>query len=168
MAQPQWFPPFTINYGNSTEQVISGILGFNNPTKKALEEAERLFGSEQLVSIVVSLGSGQNMTHNETRPSEEGLKQALLAMTLEGGHVADDLAQRFHNSTFYHRFSIDCQAGYVDVHKWDESTIGAITSKTRTYLERNSSRVASVVEILTQNMGSCSLGQLSTYSYSLF
>jgi flagellar biosynthesis GTPase FlhF len=160
-ALPDWFPAVTIGSIYSKEQLIGGSIGFNNPTKKALEEAARLFGSEHQVSIIISFGTGQQQTRSLTKSNTEGLQEVLSAMVQEGDSVTDDLAQRFNGSSFYHRFSVESGIGAVTITEWSESELRSITSRTKSYMERNSSSLDAVVKKLVENKGSHTLGQIS-------
>lgn len=161
LAHPQWFPPVAIGTAHSKELLVNGDVGFNNPTKAALEEAERAFGSGQGVSIVISFGSGQRGVHVVAKSGIEELQEAMLAMTMEGGGVADELAQRFPNSSFYYRFSVSPEFGLGDIIDWDDSKITGITGHTKTYTDRNSQMLATVARILMDNKASHTISQLS-------
>lgn len=166
MADLQWSDSIMIGSTHSKEQLISGSVGFNNPVKKALEEAERVFGSERRVSVVISLGSRSRRAHSITNRNKEGFQEAVLSMTMDGDSVAEDLAQRFLNSSFYYRLSVESETKPGNTTEWDNSTIDAITTHTRTYTERNSSRLAAIAEILAENQGHYTIGQLSKYPIS--
>jgi patatin-like phospholipase/acyl hydrolase len=161
MAIPGWFPAATIGSGIHSEDLIGGSIGFNNPTKKALEEAEKLFGQEQQVSVILSFGAGQQSTHSFDKQSTGGLQEALSAMTLEGRSVTDDLAERFAGTTFYHRFSVDSINSSLDGTGWSQDLLGKINGSTKAYMRRTASSLASVAETLVENKGSHALGQLS-------
>jgi patatin-like phospholipase/acyl hydrolase len=161
MARPNWFPSATVGSGYSKEEMISGSVGFNNPTKRALEEAERLFGPEQPVSVVISLGSEQQQTHRLTKQNTDGLQEALILMALEGSGVTDDLAHRFSNSSFYHRLAVDTETQLCNVTGWSDTKLSIISSQTKTYMDQNISKLARVSNTLRENKGLSTIGQLS-------
>ncbi|KAG6884316.1 hypothetical protein C0992_006517, partial [Termitomyces sp. T32_za158] len=58
-ANPGFFKPVLITEGGIQEAFIGGNLGFNNPSKLVLEEAESVFGHSTQVACFVSIGAGQ-------------------------------------------------------------------------------------------------------------
>jgi hypothetical protein len=110
-ALPGWFPPVEVGPGHSKESLAGGAIGHNNPTKKALDEAKRLFGSEHKLSIVLSLGSGRRLSRNLQDDTKDGLRQVLNDLAQSGEETAEELSKRFDNSTFYHRYSVDSGLG---------------------------------------------------------
>lgn len=159
LADPECLPPISIESDYFKEELIGGSLSFNNPTKKAIEEAENIFGPEQSVSVVLSFGSGEQRAHGLAEPDAEGIKGILGVMVREG--VADDLARRFRDLPFYYRFSVDASADLHGIIGWSERELGMIHSHTRTFMERVSSRLGTVADMLVKNTGSHTIGQLS-------
>jgi hypothetical protein len=149
----------------SSEELISGSVGFNNPTKKALEEATWVFGSECPVSVIISLGSGQQHIRSLTKQIVEGTQEVLRAMQREGDSVTNDLVHRFSGSSFYHRLSVDSGIDSVVMTGWSECETGAITSHTKSYMEQISPSLEALAKIMVENKASHTLGQLSGYSY---
>ncbi|KIM26362.1 hypothetical protein M408DRAFT_313754, partial [Serendipita vermifera MAFF 305830] len=59
-ATPGLFSSIFIRSGPQSEEIISAVNGFNNPTLQAVQEARELYGINRAVSAVLSLGSGKN------------------------------------------------------------------------------------------------------------
>lgn len=162
MAHPAWFPAVKIGPNYCKETLIGGNAGFNNPTKNALEEAKRVFGVEQRVSVVISLGSGQKPPQSLVNPAIKELQESLGEMALNGGGVDEELGRRFAKSSFYYRFSVNPAMGEITITDWDEDKLGAIVGHTKAYIEKISSPLSVVVDLLLKAEGSAILGQLST------
>jgi hypothetical protein len=94
-ALPDWFPPVTVGPTHLRELLTSGIIGYNNPTKKALEEAKRLFGSDRNASIVLSFGSGRRHPQGLRNDMKDGLRQVLDDLAQSGEDTAEELSKRF-------------------------------------------------------------------------
>ncbi|KAG6874980.1 hypothetical protein C0992_005698, partial [Termitomyces sp. T32_za158] len=70
-ATPGLFKHMVITDGSISETFIGGNLGFNNPSKLVLEEAESVFGHSAQVACLVSIGAGQlgplSLQHSDTK-----------------------------------------------------------------------------------------------------
>jgi hypothetical protein len=147
----------------SQESLIGGALGFTDPTKQALDEAKRTFGTDNRVSVILSLGSGRRLPQS----LDSMMNDVLDDMAYSGEQVAEELLQKFENSTFYHRFSVESGLENLSATNWSSEDLGAITSHTKVYIERVSSSLSAVVESLTKNEGTTTLGQLSKYLHPI-
>jgi hypothetical protein len=161
MAVPDWFPPVEVGPTHLKESLAGGSIGFNNPTKKALDEATRVFGTERQTSIILSFGSGRRHIRSLENITTDRLKQALDDMAQNGEEVAEELWQRFGNSNIYHRLSVDAGLENLSMTGWTDKELGAITTHTKVYIERISSSLSAVAELMVRNKGSVTLGQLS-------
>ena len=59
MAAPPYFEPVKIGPKMRQQSFVGGALGANNPTRLLLSEACNIFGNDQRVAQIISLGSGQ-------------------------------------------------------------------------------------------------------------
>jgi hypothetical protein len=157
LALPTWFPPVKIGISYSSEILTSGALSFSNPTKQALDEARRTFGTDAEASIILSLGSGRR----RPRSVDTAATNVLDDMAHGGEQIAEELSQRFKNSNFYQRFSVDSGLENLSMTSWTDDDLSAITSHSKAYIERMSSSVSAAAELLMKNKGSITLGQLS-------
>jgi hypothetical protein len=71
--------------------LTGGSIGYSNPAKKALEEAERKFESDNKASIVLSLGSGRRLPQSIYDDMKDGLWQILDDMVQSGEQTAREL-----------------------------------------------------------------------------
>jgi hypothetical protein len=148
----------------SKESLAAGAIGFSNPAKQALDEARRMFGSNHEVSVVLSLGSGHRHPQGLHTSVGDEMRQRLDDLAQSGKKTAAELSQRFGNSGFYHRFSVDSGLENLSMTGWAEDDIGRITTHTKIYIENISLALSTVVELLVQNKGSVTFGQLSKSS----
>jgi hypothetical protein len=144
--------------------LAGGTRGNNNPTKKALEEAKRMFGSEHRVSIVLSLGSGSSRPITLHNGMKDEFRQILDDLAQSGEETAEELSHRFENSSFYHRFSVDLGLDNLSITEWTREDIGTTTTHTKVYIEKISLSLSAVAELLMKNEGCVTLGQLSKSS----
>jgi hypothetical protein len=140
------------------------VIGFSNPTKQALDEAKRMFGSDRKASLVLSLGSGRRHPKSLHNEMEDGLRQVLDDMAQSGEEAAQELSQRFEGSTFYHRLSVDSGLENMSTTGWAEDELGTITSHTKVYIQKVSRSISTVAELLVKDEGYVTLGQLSMSS----
>jgi predicted acylesterase/phospholipase RssA len=160
-ALPSWFPPVKVGPIYLKESLVSGAIGFSNPTKQALDEAKRVFGSDHKVSIVLDLRSGRRHPRSLQDATKDGLRQLLDDLAQSADETAADLLQRFENSTFYHRFSVDSGLEDLSITGWTEDELGTIASHTKAYIQKVSKSISAVAELLVRNEGFTTLGQLS-------
>jgi predicted acylesterase/phospholipase RssA len=160
-ALPGWFPPIEVGPAQSKETLAGGAIRFNNPTKQALDEARQRFNSDQKASVILGLGSGLRHPRSLKNGMKDGLRQALDDRAQSGEETAEELSRKFENSTFYHRFSVNSGLENLSITGWMKDDIGTITAHTKAYLEKVSSSLSAVAELLVKNEGSVTLGQLS-------
>lgn len=86
MALPSWFPRVKSGSVYSPESPMSGSIGSSNLTKKALVEANRIFGSESRFSVIISLGP-ERRSQNINGATTETLRKALDEMAHSGDLV---------------------------------------------------------------------------------
>jgi hypothetical protein len=162
-AVPSWFPPVKVGPAHSRESLVAGTVGFSNPTKQALDEAKKMFGSDHKASVVLSLGSGRRRPRSLQDGTKDGLRQPPDDLAQSADETAAELSQRFESSTFYHRLSVDSGLEDVSITGWSEDELGTITSHTRVYIQKISKSISAVAEPLVRNEGCVTLGQLSRY-----
>jgi hypothetical protein len=156
VALPIWFPPVKIGPPYSSQTLTGGALSFSNPAKQALDESGRVFGDDTKISIILSFGSGRR------RPRSLDIATDLLDDIAHTGEmVGEELSQRFRNSNFHQRFSVDCGLESLLATSWTDDDLGAITDHSKSYIEKISHSISVASELLMNNEGSVSLGQLS-------
>jgi hypothetical protein len=166
VALPEWFPAARVGPAHYKETLVSGSIGYNNPTKKMLSEAGRIFGPDRPVSIILSFGAGQALLTSLNDNTLDAVQKTHVVMALEGANIADDLEERFTNYPAYNRFSVDAGAEMVSIAGWNQEQLGLIITHTKRYIKTMSSAVESVVGLLLENDGSQTISQLCEWNLS--
>lgn len=161
LATPPLFHPVRIGWGwERQEHVISGSMGFNNPTKEAIEEAKRIFGEDRSISVIINLGSGlQNPPRLDSSTTNE-LYETLGNIVCDSEKVADELSRRFAHSSIYHRFSVDRGMESRAPTAWEEDVLANICTQTKAYIERISLSLDAAIEPFSSKVSSLTLGQV--------
>jgi hypothetical protein len=120
-----------------------------------------MFGSNQETSLVLSLGSGHRHPHGLQTGVGDEMRQRLDDLAQSGKKTAAELSQRFENSGFYHRYSVDSGLENMSMTGWTEEDIGTITAHTKVYMETVSSSLSTAAELMVKNQGCATIGQLS-------
>ena len=154
-AAPTFFKEVKINIeGGTTLRFVDGGLKCNNPVVVIMEEAEKVFGGDQPVGCVVSLGSGLKSAIRVKSPTgyqkilPVGLLNALGDIATDSQGTADSTARRFRkNSNLYYRFNAT-NIGDLSLAEWDSAD--EIVSHTRSYCSdpEISDKIDRVVETL--------------------
>ena len=112
----------------SEEEFLDGSLGCNNPIKQVLLETGAIFGSDQYVACIISIGSGQAEVIGLTSPDafQKALPLDLIPVlrriATDCESAAEDIEKRFqHISNVYFRFNVDPEKPF-DVRRWDLAT----------------------------------------------
>lgn len=160
LAVPDIFPPVPIGKG-LVKQLFAGIpYGFNNPTKEILKEGRLVFGDEKDVSLVLSLGSGQQ----PLLPNPDSHKTLLARIVHDCDPVARDLSHQLSGAGEYLRLNVD--RGLEDIKISDWTGLGSILSSTEVYLQMTPvvCYIDEASQWLLRRAGSVTLGQLSALS----
>lgn len=163
MATPKWFEPVTIGPPQARETLIGGAMGFNNPTSEGLEEAKRVFGPDQPVAVILSLGSGRRETPRVESSTREGLTAALERAMMDSEKTAGEMSRRLASTSIYYRFSVDKELDNPEITGWEDGRLGSISSCTKDYNEQISSSLDAVVELLLKKKGLVTMGQIGTF-----
>jgi hypothetical protein len=100
IAAPYRFLPVTIG------TLIDATTGFANPAKELLQEAQRVFGEDANVTIIVSIGSGKVKTSKVSEGDDESaLVEALKRVALNTETTDAELEGRLHDTFIYFRFN---------------------------------------------------------------
>ena len=154
-AAPTFFKEVKIKIeGGTTLRFVDGGLKCNNPIVVVMEEAEKVFGGEQSVGCIVSLGSGLKSAIGVKSPTgyqkilPVGLLNALRDIATDSQDVADSTARRFRQkSDVYYRFNAT-NIGDLSLAEWESAD--DIVSHTRSYCgdPEISDKIDRVVETL--------------------
>jgi hypothetical protein len=108
IASPYKFDPVVIGKGHRRVTLIDAIIGYANPAKELLREAQDVFGEHTEVSSLVSLGTGKG----DIKVAFEGGKEVGIGHALRRGmamseQVHEDLETRLHETGIYFRFNVE-------------------------------------------------------------
>lgn len=145
------FSPVTITSGLTKQELVTGGLGANNPTRQVLHEAQLLFGGDIHMASLVSLGSGH--------PSVSGSVSGIHGMAMErilsdSQEISKGVEIQIGALGFYFRFSTEQSGSEMDTH--------AIATHTSSYLQELevSSKLDRCVTILESRLGLVTLDQI--------
>lgn len=109
------------------EEIVSAVNGFNNPIMEVIKEAKEIFGKDQRVSCLLSLGAGQS--HIRSVSSTNYVKETAE----DTETIAREVQRALGTLGVYFRFSVDYGADPEGSIK--EDTFGIIAAHTAVYLE---------------------------------
>ena len=142
---------------------MSASIGFNNPTRELIKEAEMQFGTDMRVSTVISVGSGLPALVAFDGPTSSS-NELLNAIVIDCERMARELATQLFNVDAYLRLNVDRGMENTKMSDWEG--LGIIEGQTETYLAVAAVRKAinSSLQRLQDRVGSITLGQLSTFA----
>ena len=127
-ATPNLFSSTKIDTDIAYEEVVSASVGSSNPILQAIREAYEGYGANQLVSCILSLGSG-SLT---SRTIDKGYKGVVARSAKEASLTADEAQRRMGASGKYFRLSVT--PAIEDDQITGENAFGVIASSTSYYL----------------------------------
>ncbi len=168
-AAPTFFKRIEIGEdGRAKEQFIDGGLGCNNPTNQVLEEARSIWGNDETIGCLLSLGTGFPGTIGLATPDNfqkflpTKLIGVLKSIATDCETTAHALSQRFKDfPNFYFRFNVPHGVEGIPLEEWEK--MGDIETHTKAYLEDvdTSKKINAVVDILrTSTSQGASLGNI--------
>ena len=154
-AAPTFFKEIKIKHSEgATLRFVDGGLKCNNPVAILMEEAEKVFGGNQILGCIVSLGCGVKPAIGVQKPTGYqkvlfvGMLKALGDIATDCQLVADSTARRFRERPDYY-YRLDApNIGQLSLAEWD--AMNDMVSHTRSYCEDPgvSKSIDQVVEIL--------------------
>jgi hypothetical protein len=138
-AAPTFFSRIEIGPEGAKQEFMDAGMGYNNPTKEVIKEAELLYGPERKIACLVSLGTGQRevisygrpRTKEKTLPIKLGI--ALAQMATDTDRTAEEMAYRFQSTqNVYWRFNVDRGLQHVSLEEWEK--LGQVEGYTQDYL----------------------------------
>jgi hypothetical protein len=166
MALPTIFAPVEVGPEYAVEEFGGGGFGFNNPTRELLKEAQLVYGGDQQLSVILSLGSGRpkelSMENSGTRL--DGLEDLLRRLTINCEAVERDISYQLYDVGAYIRLNVDQGLDTIGFYSW--SHLGKVSAHTKQYL--HTIPVIKLVDAsiigLAEEQGVMTLGQLGKYS----
>ncbi|CAG7847843.1 SubName: Full=Uncharacterized protein {ECO:0000313/EMBL:CCA77866.1} [Serendipita indica DSM 11827] len=127
-ATPGLFSSTKVTTDIAYEEVVSAASGYSNPIFQAIREAYEGYGPTQLVSCILSLGSGSHVL----RIPEKGYKAMVARYARDAALTADDAQRRLGGSGKYFRLSVT--PAIEDDLITEDNPLGVIASGTSSYL----------------------------------
>ena len=160
------FAPISIGPKRREKSFTSASIGFNNPVKEIIKEAEKQFGADMRVSTILSIGSGKPAPVAFDGPTPES-NELLKGIVVDCERVARELAAQLFNVDAYLRLNVD--RGMEDTEMSDWEGLGTIEGHTETYLEvpAVTKAIDSSLQRLQDRVGSITLGQLSEFALTI-
>jgi hypothetical protein len=157
--------------GTGRRKYTSAGMNHTNPIKDVLDEAEQIFGKDQRVACIFSLGAGvslqMTMPSNLAHLEVHGL---LQAMEMQQMVVTKEVGRRFGTLEVYYRFSIP-GIGSGCLSDWTDWDMGNIEHHAEEYLNTPncSKEMDAAAEQLSAGRGTITLDGLSKLqSFGLF
>jgi hypothetical protein len=163
LAIPSLFDPVPIGPPLRQQRFVGGALGFYNPTRELLKEAKAVYGDDQRVALILSLGSGL--------PPVISLESSILLSCTLGSlvkyigtdceRVAREMATQLIQVDAYVRLNVNRGLECIQFDDW--SCIRSIEGCIKAYSQAVSvtRAVDTVSEKITRRIGSVTMGQLS-------
>ncbi|KAG9119195.1 hypothetical protein FRC07_005926 [Ceratobasidium sp. 392] len=164
-AAPSFFKPAMITDVVGPWRFVDGGLGYNNPTKKLLQEVAEQF-PDRKVACVLSLGTGQGNVIR-VRAAEGIPKPYLWKMRKTLQQIATDcedthakLSGRFQTRTnVYFRFNVDQGLQGVGLEEWKKH--GRVQAHTMAYTQMHAidRKIDAMVEAIVKRRGAITIQQ---------
>ena len=148
---------------------VGGPLGAHNPTRLLLTEASTVFGKDQRIAQIISLGSGSSRALSLDAVSREaGLGRLLAEMATDCELVAQELSTRLFDVEAYLRLKVEKGMDDMCIDRWLE--LGDVEAHTRIYLENSavSEALDSSLQRLHARVGTITLGQISMHIHACY
>jgi hypothetical protein len=102
------FDPVTIGIGHNRAVLIDAMVGYANPAKELLREAQDVFGEDAEVASIVSIGAGKRNVRVMLEDGREvGISEGLRRGNAMCEQVHDDLQRRLEETNIYYRFNVE-------------------------------------------------------------
>jgi len=155
IASLDTFDLVTIGVGHKKAVLTDAMVGYANPAKELLREAQDLFGEDGEVASVVSIGAGKGNFRVAFKDGrEEGISEGIRRGAAMCEQVHEDLQGRLQETNIYYRFNVEQETGI------DPEVILAHVS---TYLREKaiSTRVDSAVKSIQYRLTGVKLKDIS-------
>jgi hypothetical protein len=112
IASLDTFDPVTIGVGHNTAVLIDAMVGYANPAKELLREAQDVFGEDAEVASIISIGAGKRNIRVVFEDGREvGISEWLRRGNAMCEQVHDDLQRQLEETNIYYRFNVEQELG---------------------------------------------------------
>jgi hypothetical protein len=155
IASPDTFDPVTIGVGHKKAMLIDAMVGYANPAKEMLREAQSAFGEDAEVATIISVGAGRGNVRVVSEDGREvGISNGLRRGVAMCEQVHEDLQRQLQKTAIYHRFNVEQEM---------ETQPEIIFARVSAYMEESatSTRLDSAVESLHRDITRVKLKDIS-------
>jgi hypothetical protein len=160
VASSDTFLPVQIGAGHKQVTLVDATTGFANPSQELLREAQRIFGGDEEVTTLVSIGSGKGdvWSLSEGGGEKERLK-ALQRAAMNCEPVHEELWGRLRETGIYYRLNMDRASG---------SQIQLSSSHISVYLQEGeiSDKLDCAIKNIQRRADGVKLKEISEYNLS--
>jgi hypothetical protein len=173
-ALPTLFKRIRIGEKGLEEEFIDGGLGCNNPIKQVLLETEAIFGSDQYVACIISIGSGQAGVIGLKSPDAFQRALPLDVITIlrqiatDCESAAEEIENLFKNiPNVYFRFNVE--QGMQGLTLADGEKLGEVTQHTLQYIQKLAvnQKINAAVEAIRRQRAVIKTTEISMYEHEL-
>jgi hypothetical protein len=139
-AAPTFFKSIDIGPDGRKQTYLDAGLGYNNPVKEVVKEAEKAFGEAQKMSCIVSISTGQPkaIVYQNPKGAQKAvptqLATALADLATDTQKVAEEMsAEHARAEPVYWRLNVDRGLEDIGLEEWDH--LGAVDGYTQDYLD---------------------------------
>jgi hypothetical protein len=159
-----FFDPVEIT--SSRRKYTSAGVRYTNPITKLLEEAESVYGREQRVSCILSLGAGaSSVTPGRADLSWLDVHGMLQAMESHQEQATANVHRQFGNLQTYFRFSVDNGVSSTLLRDWTHWESDGVEVHAREYVSKphQSNELEAAIGVLVDRRGTTTLNRLSKH-----
>ena len=139
-AAPTFFERIAIGPEGSQIEYVDAGLGYNNPIKQVIDEAERVFGKKAPVACIVSIGTGQAGSVKYAQPSTfqnllpTELIGVLVKMASDSKRIAKEMEKRYRDMPgIYARLDVARGLSGITLDEWKR--FGEVEHHTKRYMQ---------------------------------
>jgi hypothetical protein len=170
LAIPPLFDPVLIGPQRRKQKFIGGALGFYNPSREILKEAKIVYGDDQRVALILSLGSGVPpiLSLDSSTSLSFHMSSLVRYIGTDCERVAREMASQLDQVDAYIRLNVT--HGFEDVQFDEWSCISSLESCIKSYLQAAfvTRAVDAAAEKMVTRIGSITIDQLSTHIFHIF
>jgi predicted acylesterase/phospholipase RssA len=152
-AATRFFPPakVKIRYGLEVTY-LDGGLGYNNPTRLALNEAEKIWGSGRGVGCIVSIGTGIP-GYVRFEGNKLALAEKLVAISTGCQAVHQEMNSKFGGMQrgVYFRFDPPADLARIGLDEWKK--LNDVAELAHAYVHGNEVNLGDCIAAITQPVG---------------
>ncbi|PVF94879.1 TPR-like protein [Serendipita vermifera] len=159
IASPGIYEPLVLNQGHNQASYIDATAGYANPTNEGLKEAEKVFGKDQIVATIISVGSGKtSFRFMDNIADEDQVANLFRRIATDTEQVHKDVQNRLRELDIYYRFNVEDMS---TSERRDEGTVKLYSSA---YLEEDvvSQRLDSTIISIREREGIKPLKELNS------